>query len=906
MLLISRGNTESTRSVSKLAWRPAAAIVVFTLVSSWARRDRIDDTAPNLSTALAKALAHEGLTANPSDIEWENGARGIGGTLFGGSHAIVRAHHPGEPNDLYLVEARLSPEGSLLSLGSHYNLTHTSGADETKPVLSPRAHGRSIILAYATVVDGLSTAVHTIDLGGENLEDYSDFSRVQKWQTAITNVQQTGRARGVVHHTFALDPVANVLSLVWRDRQNLEAVGDGNVVHVNPETATASSAMVRVSKGEKAKPQAIIQWSVDRVRALPWFGDDNMQYVKAIAFTAKAIAMDAKTKVFGESTEPDEDLKATVGGTNAPVYTDPEIGWPPAPLPPPFKPSTPGEGQWVSLEGDPFITQNPGVPCPFVTTYVRGDATKQGTRVYITEWDPRQIALHMQAGTVEPVSATGAAGPGVIPRTPEVMKRVVGGFNGGFQATHGEYGMQANGVLYLPPKPYAATVMELRDGTTAFGSWPGKSDVPEDVLSFRQNMTALVERGKWNPWGRTWWGGTPPGWHDRINTTRSGICLTQEKFVAYFFGNEIPPDALAKAMIAARCTYGMHLDMNPGLVGFEFYNTGMANQYKPLGRPLQPDWEYEGILSDLPDFRFRARRMLKHMGHINFPQYIHRDGRDFFYLTTRPVLPGSPMPTAAGDKKEPGEATWRVKGLPQHGFPYATAIGWTHPSLKRPELKVRVLRIDPRTVAATHGTADNEKIVASLGVPQPEHGSPNMGDLRLWSTPGVFTIGKTAHADKAEALAYGVLRSSAAAQTAHAAVGIHDEDGMLTWIEIPETATLAPQEVADIDALLLQMGCSSRMFLPGQLRAYLGRELGIDATPARAHSTLISFSRVVTPAAEPHFADTPIVPFNVWQPLQAQRVRYFDKPKPKASASPAGIGKAPAPGASSGTNVPSE
>jgi hypothetical protein len=49
---------------------------------------------------------------------------------------------------------------------------------------------------------------------------------------------------------------------------------------------------------------------------------------------------------------------------------------------------------------------------------------------------------------------------------------VVGASNAGFQAQHGEFGMMADGVVYLPPKPYAATVAVLRDGTTAFGTWP--------------------------------------------------------------------------------------------------------------------------------------------------------------------------------------------------------------------------------------------------------------------------------------------------------------------------------------------------------------------------------------------------------------------------------------------------
>src|SRR5262249_40879339 len=157
-----------------------------------------------------------------------------------------------------------------------------------------------------------------------------------------------------------------------------------------------------------------------------------------------------------------------------------------------------------------------------------------------------------------------------------------------------------------------------------------------------------------NPWGRTWWGGTPNGWHDNIHTTRSAICLTKENFVGYFYGADISADVLAQAMLLARCTFGVHLDMNPGLAGFEFYNVDMLSTFTPLGRPLQTDWEYEGGFRDLPDFRYRARRMIRGMREVNFPQYIHRDGRDFFYLTQRAVLPGANIPSMVSPS-EPNE-----------------------------------------------------------------------------------------------------------------------------------------------------------------------------------------------------------------------------------------------------------
>ena len=47
-------------------------------------------------------------------------------------------------------------------------------------------------------------------------------------------------------------------------------------------------------------------------------------------------------------------------------------------------------------------------------------------------------------------------------------------------------------------------------------------------------------------------------------------------------------------MLDARCAYGIHLDMNPGHAGFEFYDVAPEGKLAPLGRPMQNDWEAEG------------------------------------------------------------------------------------------------------------------------------------------------------------------------------------------------------------------------------------------------------------------------------------------------------------------------
>ena len=869
------------RSWRDLPWRPVPFILVLGAAFAIRRGAEVDVAASTSTAALVEVLRGRQLELTVEDVTWLTGKNGVAGSLAFRGRALVRARTKGEPSDLYLAEARLSPEGALLDVGSVWNITRTSGVDEARPVL------RGDLAATVASVDGVATAVHTLDLKGRKVATYIDFTRVQRAQVALANLQQTGQSSGVVHDTYTLDPVADIATVSFTPEGLLAVKADDRAVLIDTQKheAVDGAGWVRPSPELKAKPGNVVTWSVDRVRSMPWFGEESMQWVKAIAFTGLDYVMRARAEVLGDSSA--ADVQDALGGVNsglsAPTYTDPESGWPPAQLVPIVTPPLPGEGQWIALDKDPFITQTPGNPAAFVTSFVRADKQRPQTRIYVTLWDPRQIALHMEAGTVEPVSATGEAGAGVIPRTPEVVRSVVAGFNGGFQAMHGEFGMQANGILYLPPKPYAATVLELRDGTTAFGSWPSASTVPDEVLSYRQNLTALIENEKFNPWGRTWWGGTPKGWADNIHTTRSGVCITKDGFVGYFWGVDISAEVLATSMIVARCTYGVHLDMNPGLAGFEFYNVQPANEYRSIGRPLQSDWESEGTFRDLPDFKYRARRMIKGMQHQNFPQYIHRDARDFFYLTRRPLLPGLDLGGAV-PQKEPGEGAWRVKGLPQHGFPYALAITQVRPDAAQPALHVRVLRIDPRTVrpAGSAGTTATTPTIASFSVAQ----KPKPGELAVWYSNGVFLVGPTPPTPDAIPLAIGVSPHIAHA-TGRVAVGIQDEDGMLNWVELAPDVPVDEKSSKALDVFLAKVGCSSRVLVRGDPRVLLGGVMDITGAPVPpAEVTGARLVRDDAPGAKRYFDSTEIVGPNVWQPLQSQRVRYFRKPEPKKPSAP--------------------
>lgn len=842
--------------------RPLPFVVFVMGLAAWRRNADVNITADR-SLALTQAIAtRENLSAAPSEVIWLDPlpgqrAGGVSGSLRPNARALVRAHVEGEPSDLYLVAARLAPNGVLLDVGGVWNVTRTSGVDESEP----RMHGR--VAAYATRVDPIITAVHVLDLGGRDVGEYADFTSAQRWQTAITNLQNTGQEEGVVHASYALDPVAEQVDVAWGDNGLLDVRADGHAIVIDPKKGEAirGAGWIRATPEAKARPGNLVTWAVDRVRSMPVFGDERMQWIKFVAFSALDRIERARTSVLGEAdTEKDVQHDMEGLGGQAATYTEPEIGWPPARVPPILNPPLKGEGEWIVLDKDPFLANVPGAPPAFATTFVRADKERMETRVYMTMWDPRQIALHMEAGTVEPVSSTGEAGPGMIPRTPEVMRRLVAGFNGGFQALHGEYGMQVSGAMYLPPKPYAATVMELRDGTTAFGSWPSSPDVPPAVLSYRQNLTALIEKGRFNPWGRTWWGGTPKGWEDDIHTTRSGICLTTEGFVGYFWGNGISAPVLAASMIAARCNYAIHLDMNPGLAGFELYTAKPDAEWAQLGRPLAADWEYEGTFKALPGWHYRARKMVRGMMEQNFPQYIHLDARDFFYLTQRPILPGADL-----DKASP----WRVKGLPQHGFPYAIA---RTALLQNGPQNLQITRIDPRVVrvAGSEGTTEQTPTVVTFV----ETLRPRAGQSGLWLGPSGFTVGD----DPGNAV--GITETQPLGDTTAAAVCVQDEDGMLAWIDLPEGAIPDGASAARMKATLEKMGCSH---VYGVKSTKGGRSRLVEGNvPAASPGGVVEIdARLVRgegPSSKLLF-DGPIVGPNVWQPIQMQRIRYFSRPK---------------------------
>ncbi|HEX2873228.1 MAG TPA: hypothetical protein VHP33_18345 [Polyangiaceae bacterium] len=814
---------------------------------------------PDSAKALVIALKARGLSADPQDVHFVPKSPYPWDLSIDRGRAVVRAHHDDDPCDIFAVETRLAPGGSLLEIDAIYNLSDTSAADEQNLVVS------DMRAAWAIGTNDTVASVQFADFRGEPPPSGPGWNRPRIWQNAITNLQESGELAGIGRRAFKLEPAAYKVVLGFA-KGTLLIDADSHKISISDHGKTLEGdRYVKEVTPPKARPGNFVTWAVDRVRALPWFGDERMQWLKAVAFGGRDQLEQIVSSVTGD--DGSQTVKEELGdlfATGSVAQTNPETGWPPPPMEPMLDPPIPGEGKWGSLEKDPFVAKNPGAPCPFVFSFIRTDKKRMYSQVFVTLWDPRQVELHAMSGTVEPISATGETGPGQVPRDPQILKRFVGGFNGGFQAIHGEFGMMAEKTLYLPPKPYGATVAELDDGSTAFGSWPETPDVPTNIISFRQNMTALVENGDLNPWKRHWWGGLPPGWTEESRTVRSGLCMTKEGFVGYFYGGSVDPDVLGLAMQRAHCSYGIHLDMNPGHTGLEYYRAAPKGTLPKLTRKLDEGWEARGAVPGLQGWEFMSRRMMKFMALMNFPRYVNVEQRDFFYLTLREILPGEAL-TPRVQPAEPGEGAWRVEGLPQHGWPYAVATTKLRTDPNEPEFRIGLLKLDAKLVRVGQpGDLDPQVVVELRG--QSEAGP---GQVTLYHADNVgFHIAYEPRVKGAQRVTSGFPADNASAKDAQAVMGI-DASGALIYARVAGGAH-ASGDGDRLAALLTELGCQTLLFLPRPVATLFGNAGEASNAPGLG----VKLVRTAGPGARRLFPDTPIVKPTKWAPLQQKRVRY--------------------------------
>lgn len=632
-------------------------------------------------------------------------------SLWSRPRVLLVGARNGELSDVFVGRGRFSTGGRLYDLSPLASLTRTPTAREralvtqgTQAAWLVEADDQIAAVELATfeplrsVSDVLQCWVLELDScpGGAIPETRRDWTYLQRWQDRITNGQTLGVAGHLLRFRVRLHPPAPSARVEFLSgTTHLHAHGASFVVGAAP---SGESPFVP-EPDDPAPPGDFTTWLAETLRETP-LGEQGVAQLKALGFLGRDYATRAANALLGS--EPEELVTEDLGGLFADrlatVAAPSESGWPPAPLTPPLGKPVAGEGVWMSLDDDPFVVKGPDGRSPFVLSFVRPDPKRPYVRVYVVLWDPRRVELHMVGGSVEPKSSTGERGSGRIPRDPKVLGRLAGAFNGAFRTRHGAFGMAAGGSVYLPPKAYAATVATLDDGSTALGTWPDRPGLPRELVSFRQNLTPLVQDQTANPYRRHYWGGLPEGWQHESLTVRTALCLTRDGFLAYLYGDHLDPSTLVTAALAAGCTYALHLDMNAGHTGFELYRVAPSGQLPSLDAPLEPSWQARGSVLGAPGYEFLARRLTKHMPLMNFPRYVHREQRDFFYLTLRPALGLRPLPAAWKARGPAGG--WHLGDPGPRGAPTAWAHAKVNPFPETPERHMHLLALDPRRLRA--------------------------------------------------------------------------------------------------------------------------------------------------------------------------------------------------------------
>jgi hypothetical protein len=236
---------------------------------------------------------------------------------------------------------------------------------------------------------------------------------------------------------------------------------------------------------------------------------------------------------------------------------------PPPPIHPFATPAIPGEGQWSStgrlVGGIPAIYQTTLRPDAIHTSYVAGVA-----------WmDTRLLKATLYSGSQIP-----GGGPysHTAPVQPGAADSLVAAFNAGFLMNGANGGYYTDGKVILPLRTGAASFVIYRNGTATVGQWGRDVTMSPSVVSVRQNLDLLVDRGQpvpgLNAADTTQWGNTLG---NAIYVWRSGIGITADGALVYVGGPGLNITDLADLLVRAGAVRAMELDINTDWVNFSVY-----------------------------------------------------------------------------------------------------------------------------------------------------------------------------------------------------------------------------------------------------------------------------------------------------------------------------------------------
>ena len=118
-------------------------------------------------------------------------------------------------------------------------------------------------------------------------------------------------------------------------------------------------------------------------------------------------------------------------------------------------------------------------------TALQPDEKRGYAHAVIVAVDLRHTYLHFVLGYEEPVSDNKFDRPGAIPKEDFQPGIILGAFNGGFQAKHGQFGAMADGQVALPARDGFGTIAIYKDGRVDLGVWGTDIQASPDMQAWR-------------------------------------------------------------------------------------------------------------------------------------------------------------------------------------------------------------------------------------------------------------------------------------------------------------------------------------------------------------------------------------------------------------------------------------
>ncbi|MDA8045771.1 MAG: phosphodiester glycosidase family protein [Actinomycetota bacterium] len=227
-------------------------------------------------------------------------------------------------------------------------------------------------------------------------------------------------------------------------------------------------------------------------------------------------------------------------------------------------PTAPGEGRWTAV-GPPVE----GSAAQYVT-FVRPDPDHTSVVAGLVWMDTTLLRGELYSGYQVP------GGKGWDPTAPirPADGDLVAAFNSGFRLQDAvESGYYSRGRTAAPLVTGYASLVFYRDGRVTVGAWGRDVQFTPDIVSIRQNLPLIVDRGLPVP-GLTQehfqrWGATLG---NNVYVWRSGIGVTADGALVYAAGDQLSIQTLAEALVRAGALRAMELDINTDWVDYFYFD----------------------------------------------------------------------------------------------------------------------------------------------------------------------------------------------------------------------------------------------------------------------------------------------------------------------------------------------